>query len=281
MPPEGTEAVNDLPAETGSPADAGSPIDAPAADTGSPIDAPAAESSVLDIDVPHGIDTFDRQYVEKVRAEAAKWRTQAQELKGTADNNTQYDVFNQYSEEDRTVWTDIATKWLDNPADAAGMMQKIAAGVLGDPNATPEETATAVEVATASQENGGLTEDKVIAIMSAEQARQQEQTKQEQSVEAVFTQLATAGYEKGTPDAFLALYLANNETKGDVPAAIQMMKDRDQKVIDSYIADKRSGAGPSPMLRGGLAAGDAPPEITTLAEADAAAKAFVAGRRRS
>ena len=106
--------------------------------------APVAD--VMDTDT-EGIKSFDQAYVSKLREEAAKYRTQAREvqdqLKGV---QTKYQEFEGYDQADLDVWKQLAVQWNSSPQQAAESMRTIAVNVLGDPNATSQEKAEAVEV---------------------------------------------------------------------------------------------------------------------------------------
>ena len=258
------------------------PIDA---DTGGGAEAvpavPDAVPDILDTEIPRGVETFDRDYVDKVRAEAARWRTTARELEGKVSERAgDFEVLDKYSPEDQQVWKDMMSGWLDDPASTAELMQRIATGVLGDPNASDEDKQTAAELI--DNADAGATDDltpaKVQEMLDNELARRDEQARSEASVEAVFKQLADAGIERGTDDAFFALYFTNNHANGDVDKGVELLKARDQKVIDDYVAAKAKG-GPRTIPSDGVAAAPAPQEITNLGDARRAATAYLEGRQ--
>ena len=58
----------------------------------------------------------------------------------------EFEVLDKYSPEDQQVWKDMMSGWLDDPASTAELMQRIATGVLGDPNASAEDKQTAAEL---------------------------------------------------------------------------------------------------------------------------------------
>lgn len=249
--------------------------------TSAPVETPA-ESSVLDVDLPAGMQQFDRTYVEKVRREAAENRTRAREYEQQLEAAKQrYAAFESYTDDEMAVWSDMGGNWAAGDfASAAQTMQNIAIQVLGDPTATAAERTEAQAVLddpsiTAA---AALTEDQVREIARQESQAEKQEAERQAGVEAVFAQLAEAGYEKGTADAFKVLWYANNETDGDIDAAIARQRSDEQAVIDRYVEQMANGGTPVRLPASGTVGDSAPRAITDLSEARHAAQAWLSER---
>ena len=168
----------------------------------------AEAPDMLEEDIPQGADTFDRQYVEKLRNEARGYRQRAKAAEETAQK---YQVFEQFPESDQQVWTQMAGAWLENPSQSASMMQRIAQGVLGDPNATEEEKAEAVqdvaEVAQA-EDDPRITQDQVDQLVEQKLAAREEEQQRKAGVEQVHQELSAAGFDRGSLDSYSVLWIA-------------------------------------------------------------------------
>lgn len=272
-------------AEPSAPAAPVAPVDSAAASGGG--EAPV-EESVLDTELPNGMRQFDRAYVERVRAEAAANRTKARELEQQlaerAEREQRYAAFEAYSDEDMQVWTKMASDWQENPQTAAQTMQLIAQRVLGDPESTPEERADAQAVldnSAVSDAADGLTEDKIREIARQETAAERAEREREEAVRGVFKQLADAGYEEGSPQAFQVLWFANNQTNGDIAEAIKLHQAEEQKVIDRYVESMSKGGTPVRLPNTGEAGSPAPTQPKDIREAKRMADAWLDERRSS
>ena len=275
------------------------PVDsAPAPDT-APVEsaAPAetvesaapASDSVLDTDLPEGMKSFDRSYVEKLRAEAASNRTKAREfeqsLREREEKLERFQAFDGYTDEDMQVWETMASSWKqgdDGAIKAAQMMQQIAQRVLGDPTATAEDKADAQEIldnpAVAETANEELTPDKVREIARAESAAEREEREREAAVQDIFNKIKDAGYEEGTVESVDVLWYARNVTDGDIDKAIQMQKDREQGIIDGYVKKMAEGGTPVQLADSGTAGSPAPQQPGDVKEARKMADAWLAER---
>jgi hypothetical protein len=89
---------------------------------------------------------------------------------------------------------------------------------------------------------------------------------------------SAAGYDPESAEGFTVLYNANHFTGGDIAKAVEMVRARDQKLIDDYVAG-RSGKRPSPSPAGGIIATPQSEPITNLDDARRATDAFLKDRR--
>lgn len=217
-------------------------------------------------DLPDDQAVFDRGYVDKLRREGARYRTEA---KSTADQLSTYDdVFSVYDPADRDVWLDLARTWVNDPVQAANVMQQIATSVLnegGDVGAEPAPEP-------AAGDDGPLTAEGVREMMQAELAEREAKAREAAEVENIYSEMRDAGFDPKSRDGFSILWMANNETGGDIAKAIEQFKADRQKVIDEYVAGRTNGA-TTPAPNGVVASAHTP--IQNLDDARAAADAFL------
>lgn len=213
---------------------------------------------------------FDRGYVDKLRREGAKYRTEA---KTVAEQLAQYnDVFGVYEEPDRAVWMDLARQWVNDPRQAASVMQQIATAVLGeagdfanvDPTTTPDP---------APATDGPLTSEQVQAMVRGEFEAVEQQRAQQQAVENIYAEVRAAGFDPKSRDGFAILWTANNETNGDIKAAIAKFEADRQKVVDEYVQQRAAGRGTIAPKNGVVASASTP--IKNMDDARRAADAFL------
>ena len=207
------------------------------ADAGQPND--SASASVLDGDLADG-DAFGRSYVESIRNEGRSYREQLREAQAA---NEQWDPYRQslerYQDADRQVWLNLMDGWLTDPRQAAEMMQQIATGVLGEGDDGVPADPDAIDAAAAQT---GLTAEQVSKIVTDQIAAREAQVKQQAEVDKVFSSIRDAGYDPQTAEGFSILWRANNETNGDIDAAIEAHEASRQQVIDNYVSGRAAGA---------------------------------------
>jgi len=246
-----------------------------------------AETSVLDMELPGGMQQFDRSYVEKLRNEAAANRQKARDAEARAVEQAtkleRFNAFDGYTDDDMQVWEQMASDWkTGNYNSAAETMQKIAQGVLGDPNATNAERAEAAEVlADPEAAARSLTEDQVREIARSEQAEMEAAAKREQAVQNIYAQIKDAGFEDQGPDANSILWYATQQTEGDIEAAIAKHKAYQQGIIDRYVESMASGGSPVRMPSGGAGGTQTAESPKNLQEARHAAQAWLDERRNA
>lgn len=244
-----------------------------------------AERSILDSEPPENMRSFTREQMSEVRDEAAKHRIAAREAReriAELEADPIYQVANKYTPEDKATWVQFMDGWLENPQQTANDFRMIANNVLGDPTSTAEEKAEAIEVLEQTENMEALTPEAVQALVDEKLSARDQQAQTERAIDAVHTQIAEAGFPKGTADNFKVLWIANNDpaADGDVSKAIDIMKQERQAIIDEYNTNLRNGVTPKIAPDGGFA-GQTETPITSMEDAANAAKAFLAGRQRS
>lgn len=232
-------------------------------------------SDLMDTET-EGIKSFDQSYVSKLRAEAAKYRTQAREA---SERLGQFKAFDGYDQNDLMVWNELAENWRRDPRLAAETMQTIAINVLGDPNATEADKADAAEIMeeTAAAE----TPEDINAIVEKKLAEREQHQQMQARVEAIESTLNTAGYEKGTQQYASVLWHATNnpDVKGDISKAIEAQKAYEQSIIDNYVGEMSQGKTPPRSANAGVAAGTTAATPSDIKEATAGARAWLDSRR--
>lgn len=266
-------------ADTGAapePAPAPAPAPEPAAD-------PGRDTSVLDGELEQGIKQFPREYVEKLRAEAAKHRTAAREAQEAREQlETRYKPFESYDDSDMRVWSQLATDWQTDPRSAAATMRQIASNVLQDPSASPADKAEAAdqiaEIDKAEQTGQTTDVEKMIEERIAAHDRQQ---KLNEGVAQIDRQLAEAGHERGTFPYSAVLWFATNdpETNGDIGKSLEKFNGFKQSVIDEYVESVKNGSRtPVGTAADGVTGSPTPSTPTNIKEASAAARKWLEDR---
>jgi hypothetical protein len=271
-----SDAPTDAPVEAAESPDTGASAPDPAGIQGS------GDEVNLDADIPPGINRFDRAYVEKLRGEAAKHRTTARDAQQQLEQyRERYGVFDGYDDADLNVWRDLAQNWSSDPRTAAETMRTIATNVLGDPTATPQEKAEAqqqlddIDQASSPEDINKIIEQKL--------SEHQQQLELDSAVAKIESTLTDAGYEKGTMPYSAVLWFASNDpdTGGDVGKAMEKFEQYRQSVIDDYVQSVKGGkiAPRGPQSNGQPAVPSA--EISSVKDATAATRAFLADRGRA
>lgn len=192
-------------------------------------------------------DVFDRDYVEKLRRENAKWRTQAQEYN---------EVFGDLDDEDKAAWFQIVQ--LANQGDPEAL-QYLGQALGFVPDETPaEEPVDQPQYLTAEQAREIARQETQELLAQQEQVRSQAQ-----QIETIQSRAKNDfGIEPGSDDYVLLLHRANqidpNETPdGDLLAAAHaQLQAEKQAQWDQFIASKEGEAANSPTTLTG--AGVAP-----------------------
>lgn len=254
-----TDDGGGAPAATPSGTEGGAPAaaagDAPAGD-GAPTPTPPADGSDTGgtadpfADLPEQA-VFDRGYVERLRREGATYRTRANELTEKYEpHNELIDTFSQYPEADQQAWQQLMTDYRNDPVKAADMFQQIAQTLLEDSGVPADQAQQQAQVAADQQrqahedaqsqvegqvDTANMTPEQVQQLVAQEMQNARAAEARQREVEGVFQEIEKAGYAKGTAEAFSVLWRANNETNGDIAAAIAAEKASRQKIIDDYV----------------------------------------------
>lgn len=228
-------------------------LDAPVVDT-DPFDDPSTEQ-------------FGRDYVEKLRKEAAENRVRAKEV---ADKWQPWaETLDGFEADDRQAVLELATALRTNP-EAAEQWMKAYLG-LDDEGGGTEPTPTEP---TAGESNYLTAEDvkRILAEERQEQARQAE-------VQAISSEAKKLGYDpaaaKGSPEwrRYAELMaVASYSTDGDLAAAHKQIEAERQRVVADFLESKKNTGGATPPPNGAGAAPSTERQISSIDEGYRAAK---------
>ena len=208
-----TEAA---PVEAPESAPVDAPAEAPVAEAAEPVTGFAVEPSI-DGDLPDGVDKFDRNYVTKIREEAAKYRTSYTPFK---------EAFDGYDEGDRDAILSLARELQENPDAAARRMLEASRSIAGD---------RFDDWLNGDVDPGYLTEQQLEARL----AEREEKQRTEAEVAAIQKEAVNLGYQENTADHAKLFWLAANQTQGDLKAAHEALQAERQTIIDEYVASLR------------------------------------------
>jgi hypothetical protein len=221
--------------------------------------APAAPEAPVDLDGALEGDKFDRAYVERLRKEAASYRSKAK---------TYGDVFDQYEEADREAFLSLAKTLREDPKSAAQEMAAAAEAILKQ-----YET---------GQPQGVDADGEPQYLTMADYQRLQEEQAVAAEMKNIEVEARELGYtiDQKDVDYRLLLITAQNETGGDIAAAHAKIEARNQAIVDKYLAAKAADAEGSPRVPAGDAQipGTAQP-IKSFKDARAGLEAFIAQQR--
>lgn len=201
----------------------GAPAGEAAASTPPPAETtpPAGNEEPLDLDGELEGDKFDRPYVERLRREAAAARTKAKELES---------VFDGYADEEREGLAQLARMLKEDPKAAAAEMKAAYDAIMAQ-----------YEQETPEPEYGDA--DRILTVGEYQKLQEQNAIQAEQrAIEAEAKELGYKVDPKDT-DYRLLLLTAQNQTKtGSIAEAHQILKAREQAVVDRYLAAKAADA---------------------------------------
>lgn len=195
-----------------------------------PDEAPTPEGA--EEALPEG-DTFPREYVEKTRAEAAKWRTQFREIDG---------AFEGYTPEEKTRFLELAGKLASDPESAyeefVGVTERLAKQ-LGKETKVAEETPTpeaAPEAGPAALDAAAI--EKIVSDrLAAERAEVQQQTE----VERTFAEAEALDPAYKDKAAKAHLFAVATENGTDLAGAHEIITGQLNAVIEQAIEEYREG----------------------------------------
>ena len=211
-----------------------------------PEDENAGTEEVVDADVddslPEGQDTFDRAYVEKLRAEAAQRRTQLREFE---------QHFEGFSPEERTRFMSMAHKITTDPEaaleDFQGVVTRLAQSLGKEITSVDVEQAPEPEEqeAAAPEPAGALTADDVARLVEERLAAEREQAAKDDEVAQTFAEAEALSDDYKTPagKAFLlgVAQSLNDGQGGSLAEAHEVITELLQARIDSAVAEYRQG----------------------------------------
>lgn len=184
------------------------------------------------------VDTFNREYVEKLRKESAGYRTKNKEYE---EKVTKYEQgFDGWTPEDQDYWIDTISKVGKGDPDGIKRLDDILKAVSPkSPETKPdEEPAVSKKFLTADDLQKAL-------------AAKDEEHRQSEHVKAISQQAKELGYDENEPEYVTLMVVAKDDFNGDIQKAHEKLQAGKQKIIDDYIAEKAAAAsGHRPAKRG-------------------------------
>ena len=187
---------------------------------------PAAEIE----EIPSDTDTFDRAYVEKLRSEAARWRTRTREFESN---------FSGYSEAEQAEFLRLASM-LNDPNQQADALEQLRgvtdrlAKTLGQEapvNDTPEPDAAPA----------ALTAEDVSRLVEERLAAAQQQQQQQSEVDAAFAEAEALAPGYSDPAAKAHLFAVAQNRNVSLAEAHEVIQGELQEAIDKAVADHMEG----------------------------------------
>ncbi len=200
-----------------------------------PPEGPAPEAPPEPVVAPSDApETFPRAYVEQLRDENAKWRTQ---LRGYEQ------AFDGLDDTEKSAWLEYV------------QLTKAANGGDEDAIATLQEAGLWAVETTPAPTDAPLTRDDIARLAREEATRivaqDRESFTQQQAIADVRTTAQGLGYAPESPDYVLLLKFANDMDSPDLAKADQMVKEWKQAEWDRFVAEKAGQAAGSPRLGSG------------------------------
>lgn len=220
--------------------------------------APVAETAPESDPFDTGADTFDRQYVERLRKESGNYRTKAKEYEGYAKS------FEAYGDEDRAVWTEAMRRFNEDPKSGAEYLDAIAKSVLAEYQDKADEPIT--------DEN-----DKPLTLAEYQSLREQERAAAEQAAEVsrIESEAKTLGYDPTSDEYTYLLTVASRLKSGSLEEAHAKIEAAYDKRVEKRLAEMKAEAAGSPTApnAGSGAQPSGERQLKTWADAERASKA--------
>ena len=218
-----------------------SDIDLPAAQAAAVAEASAtpaqeapAEESTLDSELPEDTDTFPREYVEKLRGEAAKHRTRARDVEQS---------FAGYSPEEKTRFLELAHQLSTDPEAAyeefAAVTDRLAKQ-LGKEQDTVSDEVTPEPVAEATGPSS-LTQADIENIVAARLEAERAETAEKRGVERTFAEAEALDPSYADPAAKAHLFAVAQTNNTDLAGAHEIIVGKLNDVIEAAVQDYRAG----------------------------------------
>jgi hypothetical protein len=250
--------------------------------SGSPaLGAPATPGADVFGDLPTDQAVFPRSYVESLRTEGARYRTNVNEIQ--AKYQPYEDVFSAYDQADRDVWLGLAQTWAQDDRRAAEVMRQIANSVLGEAGTGDGSAGAAgpgdqLDAAIEAAGTASLSPDDVERLIEQRFTAREAQQQEAQLINDIYAEVRAGGYDPESAEGFMVLWNANHFTGGDVAKALEMTNTYKQQIIDNYVQGRTTGSVPMPSGAGSPATPLGEP-ITDLEGARRATDAYLRERR--
>lgn len=227
----------------------------------------AAESDESLKSLKDRLSEEDYAYVVSVREEAGKYRTERNQFR---------DAFEGFEDEQVDAWLQAIAAVNKDPksaheafsglvtslAEALGTSEAEAEGLVND-TLDPDDDADAE-----------LTEEERFEkYLAKKEAEKEEERQRETDLANLDKSLSALGYKADSEDVdeqldyLNVLHLAAEQTDGDLAAASELVRDRDQRVIDRYLAEQEKLVDDNPPQVNGAAPVQGREKIKSVKEA--------------
>lgn len=254
----------DDPEPAGDPAGDG----APAGDQATPAgtDAPADVDPAAADPAKTGLDALPEEWqkeVREAREEAKRYRLRAKEYE---------EVYDGLDDDGRGFLLELNKALKAGDSDTAQAM-------WGQLFADPDAAAAAADPAAAGGDpDAPLTAADIDRLVEEKLATREAKRAEDQAVADITKDAEALGYKPGSRDYVNLLYVANNETGGDLAAADQALKAERQKVIDEFVAAKATDSELHTTPAGDGSAPSGERQITDLRTAKAGLEEWLASQ---
>lgn len=205
---------------------------------GPPPAEPVADApSQLDDDLPEGEDTFPREYVEKLRAEAAKHRTRARDIESSFDG---------YSPAEKTRFLELASQLSTDPEGAytefAAVTDRLAKQ-LGKEKVQVSENPPAPNLAAVPDLEPGaaLSASDIEQIVADRIDAERAATAEQDQVAKTFAEAEALDPSYSDPAAKAHLFAVAQTNGTDLAGAHEIITGKLNDVIEAAIEDYRAG----------------------------------------
>lgn len=197
---------------------------------------PAPEPEVHEEELPDEADVFDRDYVEKLRAEAAKHRTARRPFE---------DAFQGFSDGERDRFLDLARKLYSDPESALEEFEGVVSRLSAQLGRTPVTQPAPAPAPEPEPSTETFTAEDVQRIVQETIAAERAKETETAEVRQVFEQAKALDpiYTEGSPQ--LVQLLAVAQTEGSLEKAHEILTGQldayRQQVIEEYRASLTAG----------------------------------------
>ena len=146
---------------------------------------------------------------------------------------------------------------------------------IADGLSPAQQAEVAEQVAEAKADGEALTPERVQQMIAEAIQNDRAAMQRQQSVEQIHSQVRAAGFEPDSLEGMSIMWLAVNKTNGDMSAAINEWRNRDQSVIDQYVQGKSQQPGYLPPSGNAGTGAATPPMISNMQDARKAAENYL------
>lgn len=213
-------------------------------------DATSIHADAAPTEPPDDADVFPREYVEKLRKEAAGYRTQVREYEN---------IFGDLDDDSRELLTDYF-RTANAAANGDQDAQRRLVEEFGVDDADDDE-----DVAQVAQDTG-LTEESVRAMIAEALGQRDQHEAQQQAIQSVQSRAKDLGYDTASEDYILLLRFANEsavpEDTDPLVWADEQVKAYKDSIVQAYLAEKEGQTGPRVSTPGAAPSTAAGPPVT-------------------